>query len=369
MIKKFKFFDCKIYIISFFNYFCSASVLQIIFKFNQKSMANDSFQTNNKEEKENSKRGLLAAILGVALLGMTGLNVYLLYNKSQQTQTIEKQEFALTKSDSLNKELTHQYDDAMKELEAQKGTSAELNKQIEQRKSELARAKNEIAGMIKRSGNDKKATAAIEAKMRDMQSQVEGYMAEVKKLQEENGILKTDVEKKTGEITSLKTEVETNKSSIAQGEEARKKIEEEKADLQKKVDIGSVLKSNNLKVTPMWERKGKEDWVKKAKNCEKIKIEFDVIENKVTKPGENYFIGRIINPRGETLFVESKGSGTFKDNVGTEVRFTVFKAFNYNNDAPKVVMEWRDTKFEKGDYQIEIFNKGYSVGKQTITLN
>ena len=39
------------------------------------------------------------------------------------------------------------------------------------------------------------------------------------------------------------------------------------------------------------------------------------------------------------------------------MRFSMYKAFAYSNDAPHIVLEWKDKKFEKGNYSIEVFNK------------
>ena len=84
---------------------------------------------SNQQNENDNKKGLLVPILGIALLGMVGFNIYLMYNKNEQTQTIEKQVVALTKSDSLKSELQRQYDESVKELDAQKTSNADLNAQ------------------------------------------------------------------------------------------------------------------------------------------------------------------------------------------------------------------------------------------------
>jgi myosin heavy subunit len=329
-------------------------------------MSDSNFPNNENENKSN--RGLLAAILGIALLGTTALNVYLLYNKSQQTQTIAQQTEKIAVSDSLNRELTRQVEEATKELDAQKTSNADLNAAIDKQKAELAAKGREISAMIKKGGNDRSAIAAAEAKMQEMQATISGYMAEIDRLNGDIGILKTNVTTLTEAKTSLEKVVADKDGAIKAGDEERAKMQEEATELKRKVELGAILKVNNLKVTPMWTKRGKDDWVTKAGNCEKIKVEFNVIENKVTKPGANSFTCKITNPRGETLFMESAGSGTMKDAAGADMRFTMFKAFDYQNDAMPIVMEWRDKKFEKGEYQVEVFNGNQSVGKMPMLL-
>ena len=326
----------------------------------------DSILQNDNENKNN--RGLLAAILGIALLGMTALNVYLLYNKSQQTQVIAQQTEKISVSDSLTRELTRQVEEATKELDAQKTTNGELNAAIDKQKADLAAKGREISAMIAKGGNNRAAIAAAETKMQEMQATIAGYMTEIDRLNGENVGLKKNVTELTDVKTNLEKTVADKDGAIKAGDEERAKMQEEATELKRKVELGAVLKVNNLKVTPMWTKRGKDDWVTKAGNCEKIKVEFNIIENKVTKPGANSFTCKITNPRGETLFMESAGSGTMKDAGGSDMRFTMFKAFDYKNDDMPVVMEWKDKKFEKGEYQIEVFNGNQSVGKSNMLL-
>jgi hypothetical protein len=321
-----------------------------------------------QQEEEKNKRSLLPIILGVALLGTVALNVYLLWDKSQKVETIHTLGAAVTKSDSLNKALDLQYQEAVKELDGQKTSNADLTAKIEGQKADLERQRNEIARMIKSSGGNKQALAAAEARLAEMQAQSNGFIAEIEKLKEEKGKLVADVSTLTTKNEEHVKTIADKESVIASRDVDALKLQEEKKALSEKVEIGSVLKVNNLKATPMWTRHSKDDVVSIAKNCEKVKVEFDVIENQVTKPGENFFLCKITNPRGETLFVENSGSGQFKDKSGTDVRFTMFKAFTYTNDAPHISLEWKDKKFEPGNYNIEIYNKGYSVGKSAFTL-
>lgn len=328
----------------------------------------DYIQPQQPEEEKN-KRGLLPIILGVALLATVALNVYLLWDKSQKVETIHALTVEGVKSDSLNKALDLQYQEAVKELEGQKTSNSELTAKIEAQKADLERQRNEIARMIKNSGGNKSALAAAETRLAEMKTQNDGFLAEITQLKEQNTKLTADVGSLTSKTEELSKTIVDRESTIKTKDDEAVKLQEEKKALSEKVEIGSVLKVNNAKATPMRSKKsGKDEDVSIAKNCEKVKIEFDVIENQVTKPGENFFLCKITNPRGETLFLQESGSGQFKDKNGADVRFTMFKAFNYSNDAPHITMEWKDKKFEPGNYNVEIFNKGYNVGKTAFTL-
>ncbi len=329
----------------------------------------DYIQPQVQQQEDENKLNLLPIILGVLLLGAIALNVYLIWDRSQNKETIHTLGNTVAHGDSLNKALDTQYKEALKELEGQKTSNGELTARIEEQKAQLEAKRIEISKMIKSSGGNKQALAAAEARISEMKSQNDGFLAEIAKLKEEKAGLEknvTDLNVKVDE--HVKTIVEKESAIKAKSDEVEE-LQTQKKALDAKVEIGSVLKVTNAKVTPMRARRnGKDEDVSIAKNCEKVKVEFDVIENQVTKPGENYFLCKITNPRGETLFAEASGSGQFKDKTGTDVRFTMFKAFNYTNDAPHIAIEWKDKKFEPGTYNVEIYNKGYNVGKSSFTL-
>jgi hypothetical protein len=332
-------------------------------------------------ENQSSSRGYLIPLLALALLCMIGFNIYLLYNKNQQTQVIEKQGETITYQDSLATQLEQQYNQALQELESQRTQNAELNGMIDQQKAELTKSKNDIAKLL---NGDRSALAKAESKIKSIQAQLNGYLTEIAELKrqnqtlgENNTRLTEEVSIRTQEVTAqrdsnrqLASLVEEERKTSAQIKQEKAEIEEKAKELAKKVDVGSVLRVSNVVATPMRDkRNGDEDDVSRARRTDKIKVCFKVVENDVTKQGENYFIARIINPRGETLFLESMGSGTFKDEKGTEVRFTTFKTFEYNNDDPEICMYWKqDQAFDKGDYKVEVYNKGYKVGETTLKL-
>jgi hypothetical protein len=80
---------------------------------------------------------------------------------------------------------------------------------------------------------------------------------------------------------------------------------------------------------------------------------------------------RIINPTGETIQVESLGSGVL-NNVETteEVAYTKSKELMYTGTDAMSCLSWQsDTEMEKGLYAVEVYNKGYLAGKSTFKLN
>mgnify|MGYP000565292290 CR=1 FL=1 len=76
-----------------------------------------------------------------------------------------------------------------------------------------------------------------------------------------------------------------------------------------------------------------------------------------------------IDPTGETLAVEDLGSGVLTNNSSEEVRYTKVKEIDYSNDNVDACMLWEpNLPFQKGEYQVEIFNKGFLSGQGAFKL-
>ena len=92
--------------------------------------------------------------------------------------------------------------------------------------------------------------------------------------------------------------------------------------------------------------------------------------NVIAPAGDERFYVRIIDPVGETMAVESLGSGIIEDKMsGAKVRYTQSGTLDYKNDDATGCIDWKPNySFIKGNHTVEIYNKGYKVGKGDFTL-
>ena len=90
----------------------------------------------------------------------------------------------------------------------------------------------------------------------------------------------------------------------------------------------------------------------------------------VTPAGEEVFYVRIMSPQGETLAVESSGSGTLTNKLnGEEIRYTTSGSVQYDQKDTNVCIDYTpNAALGKGNYAIEIYNKDYMVGKGSFLL-
>jgi hypothetical protein len=150
---------------------------------------------------------------------------------------------------------------------------------------------------------------------------------------------------------------------------ARKETEDAKTVIKEKedvIDIGSTLHASNFSVTGINERKsGKEKTTTTAKKVDKLRISFDVDENRITQSGPKSIYICITDPKGNPVTVEALGSGMFTTRDGVEKAFTQKVEINYTQGQRQTInVDWKqNSDFETGDYKIEVYNNGFKIGE------
>jgi myosin heavy subunit len=319
----------------------------------------------------NSQRKLLpiaVAIIAVLLI----VNVILLVGRNRAANTNKELTSQLDESEQLKAELEKEYYEALSELEEMRGSNEELNALIEKQKGELKESKTQIEGLLR----NKSQLAQARREIQNMTSKVQEYVAEINKLKQENQELMATTDSLSTENRTLATNLSSQQDSTRRLVSAREALLTEKEqlmqtkeELSKKVNIASVVKVKNIEVEGQKVRNnGKTASRGAAKNVEQIQVCFETTANDVTENPTELFLVRIINPNGETLAIESLGSGTFQDNSNMEtVRFTKMTEMPYDNDVAKQCTVWSPGQpFSEGQYTVEIYNKGYLAGTSTF---
>lgn len=322
----------------------------------------------------NESKQRIIAIAAVAIVLLLLGNIFFLYNSYKKDTIIVQQTQSIDEAEKLKVELEKQYYEALSELEEMRGSNEELNAIIEKQKSELEAQKNKISRLI-RSGKD---LAAARAEMKTMSAQLQNYKNENDNLKAENERLSTtldDVTSRNNELQQSLSESRTraddlNLQNVALTEEKRG-LEEERENLNEKVNIASVIKIDDVVVTGFKSKKnGKAVKKKYAKNIDHLRLCFNARENKVTPRGNERFFVRIINPLGETLAVETLGSGIMRnEETGEQLRYTQVTDTEYDRDEQNLCMIWQpNVPFSKGAYEVEVYNKGYLSGQASFAL-
>ena len=313
-----------------------------------------------------SKQNLTAIGIGLILL-LGGLNLYQWYGNSKLSKSNEIKQSEVIELQKLNAELDQDYQAAVESLEELRGDNQELNSLIDAQKAELASQKNKINDLIW----SKKELDKAKIEIKNLNASVTRYLAEINDLKAKNQLLTNENVQLTATVDEVKR---TNEEILA----AKAAVTREKEDLSKsnqalgsKVDMANAIKINFMEVKGYEaNKKGKLSETSRAKNVNVLRVCFITETNMVTSSGQKKFFVRIIKPTGETIAMEDSGSGVLTNKLdNTQVRYTTSGDITYNNEDTNACIDWNVTEpLVKGNYQIEMFNNGFQVGKGSFKL-
>lgn len=320
---------------------------------------------------ENNSKQRIIAIAAVIIVALLAGNAYLLFNKMNQDTTITARASEIEEQEKLKAELEKQYYESLSELEEMKTNNEDLNKMIEEQQAELKDQKDRVSRLLRDSKNLKSARN----EMANMQAQLDGYIAQVNELKEQNAQLADANNQLAGErdqlqtdITTLSEEYQTTKATLVSEKE---ELTSKNANLSKTVVRASVINVQGVNVQGLkLKNSGKAKETDRAEKVQQLKVCFNTTENAVAKPGKEQFYVRIINPTGETLAIEEMGSGIMSGSDNKEqIRYTKVKEYDYSNDETQLCFLWEPkVAFEPGTYNVEVYNKGYISGTGKFTF-
>ncbi len=329
-----------------------------------------SFTTDSKQK--------LTAIATIVIVALLALNAFLVYNKISQDRQLEAQNMELEEAEQLKVELEKEYYDALAQLEGMRGQAENLNALIDQQKEELTTQKEKIDRMIRQGRSSKNNLASARHQISELKARLDNYLVEINTLKDENMMLadanmqltedKRMLSDEVNKERTMNSELTSAKAALVSKNES---LESQRSALSKKVNLASVIVVTEVSASG-WKNKqsGKPKKKSYAKNVEYLKICFNATANEIADAGMEQFYIRIINPIGETLAIENLGSGiTTNAKTGEQIRFTKVKELDYNNEEMATCFHWQpNTSFSKGNYDIEIYNKGYLAGSGSLTL-
>ena len=318
-------------------------------------MSYENFPESNVPERDtvvktnNNGRNILTAILVVALLGTWG---YIIYDKNKTRQ--EKQDLTtqIVNSDSSKNELQRELDDAALRLDMLKTSNVKADSLLKTKDKDIEALKSRVQSIF----NDKNASKAQLAEARRLIAQLKGnidtYTAEIESLKAANTQLTEEKRVVTEERDVVKKNYDSANQVIAQKENV--------------IDVGSTLHASNFKIEGIKEKNsGKEKVTTTAKRVDKLRISFDIDENRITQSGPKDIYVSITAPDGKPVVVDALGSGKFVTRDGTERPFTKKVQINYvQGQKQPVTVEWtQNSEFQTGNYKIEIYNNGFKIGE------
>lgn len=298
---------------------------------------------STQEPKKNSNVIYFLVVVIVALLG-TDVYLYMKKNNSDQRVIIQSDEKTRlqTELDSLEAQIEQVNAGKAKMSKDLQAKNDSLMAKIKVLRSELAKGTLTAAELSK-----------AQEDVKQLRYFVTKYTADIEELKKQN--------------TSLTSERDTLKTNLTTVTEKATTLEKQNQDLDTKVKVGSALKTATASVYGYKVRKsGKEVDETKAKNVQKLKINFTVASNAIANKGSHDVYIRIIDPIGN--LISGADSGTFSAD-GQDLQSTYKTSIDYQDNGATYTVDWAyDQPFQKGTYTILLYSDGFTMGKTSVTF-
>lgn len=316
------------------------------------------------ENETSNSNGKLHAMYIVLIALLIGGLVYTNIRLKKSKETIVVTEKQRDDVSALKAELDKKYTESMQEIESYRADNQELDSLLTVKEQELSSKRAKIDALLSevsklKAGDASKAKLLAEAQamMKQMDDDKVRLQTSIDSLLAVNKILYQERDSITGELSNTL--------------QKKQQVDEENKKMKDRIDKASILSTANIQCSPIrMTRKGKEDEVSKAKDAEKLRICFDLLQNKIAPNGETEISVRIISPDGSTIQMQSLGSGTFKEaTTGNEIPFTYNISPDYQNETKTVCSYWAQTfKFAAGKYSVEVYEKGFLIGQSSFVM-
>ena len=316
------------------------------------------------ENENGNSNGRLHAIYIVLIALLIGGLVYTNVKLKKSKETIVVSEKQRDEVETLKTELDKKYAESLQEIESYRAENAGLDSLLTVKEQELSSKKAKIDALLTqisvlKTGDASKSKLLEEAQalMKQMEDDKMRLQTTIDSLVTVNKILFQERDSISGELSSTL--------------QKKQEVDAENKRMKDRIDKASILSTANIQATPIrMTRKGKEDEVSKAKDAEKLRVCFDVLQNKIAPSGETKIEVRIISPDGSTIQLQNLGSGTFTEaTTGNDIPFTYSISPDYQNETKTVCSYWAQSfKFASGKYSVEVYEKGFLIGQSSFSM-
>lgn len=306
-----------------------------------------SSEYSKEEPKKDQGKNIIIIVLALLVI-ISGIKLYTDY--VDRTKKTEEILLLSTENNELNKRL----DSVYYQLELRIQEVEKLGGEI----SSLEEARNQLLAE-RNAGKQRNANeiAALNAKINQFNAMITEKDQEILELRAMN--------------QQLFSENQDLKTTQAEIEEEVAQLNIQKEDLQAKVNVASRLRAENINISAINRRgKEREETTKDFKNrqIERIKVSFNLADNKVALNGPRNVYVQILDSNGQPIFDVAKGSGTFMVD-GVEEFFTVKQDIIFNNSGEELSFYYeKGSDYTSGDHEVKIFVDNYQVGSKVFTV-
>ncbi|MEP7238987.1 MAG: hypothetical protein ABI685_14005, partial [Ferruginibacter sp.] len=310
------------------------------------------------QQPQNKWRNFLTAGLLIALLGTWA---YIIWDKSRTKETIQEKDLVITNTFSERDVLKRELEEATSLYDRIKTSSANMahskDSTISKKDRDIAAKREKIQQLLSKVGATQEELAQAKGLIASLNGDIMGYKTQVETLKGEKLVL-----------TQEKNLVTQERDKVQKNYDSATTVIKQKDDV---IDVATTLHASNFAILGINETSsGKEKTTDVAKRVDKLRISFDIDENRIAQSGAKNLYVCITGPNGKLLAVDALGSGKFSTREGEEKYFTQKIDLNYTQGQRQTLsLDWKqNTNFETGDYKIEVYNNGFKIGEGIRSL-
>lgn len=299
-------------------------------------------------------RNYLMGGLVVALLATWG---YILWDKTRTKEIIQQKDAEISTSNSRRDELQKDLEDAAMKYDLIKSSSANMlhskDSVITKRDREIAAKKEQIRQLLAKANATAEELTQAKNLIASLNGDIDRYKDEVEKLRGEKLVLVQEKETLAKERDKVSRDYDSAQATIKQRDNV--------------IDVASTLHASNFSIIGIQEKgNGKEKTTTTAKRVDKLRISFDIDENRVAQSGLKNIYVCITAPDGTPI----TGSEKFNTREGQEKFCTQRIEVNYvQGQRQTLSFDWKQNgTFVTGEYKIEVYNNGFKIGEGVRSL-
>lgn len=303
-------------------------------------------------------RNYLTAGLVVALLGTWG---YIIWDKNKTKETIQQKETVIASTTSQRDQLQKELEEATMRYDMIKTSSADMaytkDSIITRQDREISQKRIKIQQLLAKVNATEAELSQVRSMIASLNSDITSYKTKIEILEGEKIVLTQEKNLVIQQRDQVQKDLDSAKGVITQKEEV--------------IDVASTLHASNFSILGINEKSsGKEKTTTVAKRVDKLRISFDIDENRTATSGTKHIYVCVFAPDGKPVTVESLGSGKFNTRDGKEKIFTQKIDVNYTQGQRQTLSIdlKQNENFATGDYRIEVYNNGFKIGEGVRSL-
>jgi len=289
-----------------------------------------------ENQKSNSNLKAIVIVLALLLLGSLGY----IFKMSTDAEVVRTElKTTLTEKESV-----------MKDLQALKATYDAAIAENTSMSEELIKERDKVVALmadLKKSNGD---VSKFKSQLTALQNNMKVLIAENDNLKKQN--------------VTLTVQRDSTRVVLVESKKANEVLTSQNTELAKTVEKGSILTVLNTKGAAYKVRSsGKQIETDKASRADILKVSFTIAENKIAKSGTKMFYVQVIDSENNVVGekkVENFGTKSLTYSFTTNVK--------YDNKTVDVTEDLAGSKFVKGTYTVNVFDKAELVSRTSFSL-